>query len=174
MIDLIREEIKKDNPDWLLISNLSQKIYLESNKANLLGIRENVINLVKVGAHGVGDVVDLLEPIYPGKVIGVGGYRAMTVNAGVKLVKARGENETMIIVTDRDALIKHLGPHQFFRCNISNKWPASANHPGLFKNESKEKTIVKWTNVDTGEITSFEPSELKSMIREQKINEILN
>jgi hypothetical protein len=36
MIDLIREEIKKDNPDWLLISNLSQKLYLESNKANLL------------------------------------------------------------------------------------------------------------------------------------------
>jgi len=165
MIDLIREEIKKDNPDWLLISNLSQKIYLESNKANLLGIRENVINLVKVGAHGVGDVVDLLKPIYPGKVIGVGGYKAMTVNAGVKVLKARKDNETMIIVTDRDALIKHLGPHQFFRCNISNKWPAS---------ETKEKTIVKWTNVDTGEITTFEPSELKSMIREQKINEILN
>ena len=96
MIDLIREEIKKDNPDWLLISNLSQKLYLESNKANLLGIRENIINLVKVGAHGVSDVVDLLEPIYPGKVIGVGGYSAMTVNAGAKLVKARGENETMI------------------------------------------------------------------------------
>ena len=160
MIDLIKEEIKKDNPDWLLISNLSQKIYLESNKANLLGIRENVINLVKVGAHGVGDVVDLLEPIYPGKVIGVGGYRAMTVNAGVKVLKARKENETIIIVTDRDALIKHLGPHQFFRCHIGNQY-----------NKNK---IVKWTNVDTGEVTSFEPSELKSMIREQKINEILN
>lgn len=160
MIDLIKEEIKKDNPDWLLISNLSQKIYLESNKANLLGIRENVINLVKVGAHGVSDVVDLLEPIYPGKVIGVGGYAAMTVNAGVKLVKARSENETMIIVTDRDALIKHLGPHQFFRCHIGNQY-----------NKNK---MVKWTNVDTGEVTSFEPSELKSMIREQKINEILN
>jgi len=161
MIDLIKEEIKKDNPDWLLISNLSQKIYLESNKANLLGIRENIINLVKVGAHGVGDVVDLLEPIYPGKVIGVGGYRAMTVNAGAKLVRARGENETMIIVTDRDALIKHLGPHQFFRCNIANQY-------------NNNKITVKWTNVDTGEITSFEPKELKSMIREQKINEILN
>lgn len=160
MIDLIKEEIKKDNPDWLLISNLSQKIYLESNKANLLGIRENVINLVKVGAHGVGDVVDLLEPIYPGKVIGVGGYRAMTVNAGVKVLKTRKENETIIIVTDRDALIKHLGPHQFFRCHIGNQY--------------KKNKIVKWTNVDTGEITSFEPSELKSMIREQKINEILN
>lgn len=160
MIDLIKEEIKKDNPDWLLISNLSQKIYLESNKANLLGIRENVINLVKVGAHGVGDVVDLLEPIYPGKVIGVGGYRAMTVNAGVKVLKARKENETIIIVTDRDALIKHLGPHQFFRCHIGNQY-----------NKNK---MVKWTNVDTGEVTSFEPSELKSMIREQKINEILN
>ena len=69
MIDLIREEIKKDNPDWLLISNLSQKLYLESSKPNLLGIREGIINLVKVGAHGVGDVVDLLEPIFPGKVI---------------------------------------------------------------------------------------------------------
>lgn len=160
MIDLIKEEIKKDNPDWLLISNLSQKIYLESNKANLLGIRENVINLVKVGAHGVGDVVDLLKPIFPGKVIGVGGYKAMTVNAGVKVLKARKDNETMIIVTDRDALIKHLGPHQFFRCHIGNQY-----------NKNK---MVKWTNVDTGEVTSFEPSELKSMIREQKINEILN
>jgi hypothetical protein len=161
MIDLIKEEIKKDNPDWLLISNLSQKIYLESNKANLLGIRENIINLVKVGTHVVGDVIDLLEPIYPGKVIGVGGYIAMTVNAGAKLVRKRGENETMIIVTDRDALIKHLGPHQFFRCNIANQY-------------NNNKITVKWTNVDTGEITSFEPKELKSMIREQKINEILN
>ncbi len=161
MIDLIREEIKKDNPDWLLISNLSQKIYLESNKANLLGIRENVINLVKVGAHGVGDVVDILEEVFPGKVIGVGGYRSMTVNAGAKLVRERKENQTMIIVTDRDALIKHLGPHQFFRCNIADKY-------------SDKRTTVKWTNVDTGEVTSFEPSELKSMIREQKINEILN
>jgi ABC-type enterochelin transport system substrate-binding protein len=161
MIDLIKEEIKKDNPDWLLISNLSQKIYLESNKANLLGIRENVINLVKVGTHGVGDVVDLLKPIFPGRVIGVGGYKAMTVNAGVKVLKARKDNETMIIVTDRDALIKHLGPHQFFRCNIQNQY-------------NNNKITVKWTNVDTGEIISFEPSELKSMIREQKINEILN
>lgn len=160
MIDLIKEEIKKDNPDWLLISNLSQKIYLESNKANLLGIRENVINLVKVGAHGVGDVVDLLKPIFPGKVIGVGGYKAMIVNAGVKVLKTRKDNETMIIVTDRDALIKHLGPHQFFICHIGNQY-----------NKNK---MVKWTNVDTGEVTSFEPSELKSMIREQKINEILN
>ena len=161
MIDLIREEIKKDNPDWLLISNLSQKLYLESNKANLLGIRENIINLVKVGTHGVGDVVDLLKPIFPGNVIGVGGYASMTVNAGVKVLKARKDNETMIIVTDRDALIKHLGPHQFFRCNIQNQY-------------NNNKITVKWTNVDTGEITTFEPSELKSMIREQKINEILN
>lgn len=161
MIDSIKQEIKKDNPDWLLISNLAQKLYLESNKPNLLGIREGVINLVKVGAHGVGDVVDLLEPIFPGKVIGVGGYRAMTVNAGAKLVRARGENQTMIIVTDRDALIKHLGPHTFFRCSIANKY-------------SKQTTMTKWTNVETGEITTFEPSELKSMIRDQKINEILN
>lgn len=118
MVDLIKQEINKDNPDWLLISNLAQKLYLESNKPNLLGIREGVINLVKVSAHGVGDVVDMLEPIFPGKVIGVGGYRAMTVPAGVKLVSARGENQTMIIVTDRDALIKHLGPHTFFRCKF--------------------------------------------------------
>jgi len=120
-----------------------------------------VINLVKVGAHGVSDVVDMLEPIFPGKVIGVGGYRAMTVNAGVKLVRARGENQTMIIVTDRDALIKHLGPHTFFRCHIANQY-------------NNKKEVVKWTNVDTGEITTFESSELKSMIRDQKINEILN
>lgn len=163
MIDLIKEEIKKDNPDWLLISNLSQKLYLESNKANLLGIRENVINLVKVAAHGVGDVVDLLETTFTGKVIGVGGYRAMTVNKGVKVLNERKENETIIVVTDRDALIKHLGPHQFFRCSISSKSTTFG----------ETKKMVKWTNVETGDITNFEPSELKSMIREQKINEIL-
>ncbi len=166
MIDLIREEIKKDNPDWLLISNLSQKIYLESNKANLLGIRENVINLVKVGAHGVGDVVDILEEVFPGKVIGVGGYRSMTVNAGAKLVRERKENQTMIIVTDRDALIKHLGPHQFFRCHIAVSIKANQYN--------KNKTTVKWTNVETGEVLNFEPTELKSIIRDYKLSEILN
>ena len=161
MIDLIKEEIKKDNTDWLLISNLAQKLYLESNKPNLLGIRENIINLVKVGDHAVSDVLEILEPIFPGKVIGVGGWKSMNVNAGVKLVKARKDNETMIIVTDRDAIIKHLGSHQFFRCHIANQY-------------NKKNIMVKWTNVESGEVVKFEPSELKSMIREQKINDILN
>ena len=164
-VEIIKSEVGKENPDWLLISNLAQKLYLESNKPNLLGIREGVINLVKVSAHGVGDVVDMLEPIFPGKVIGVGGYRAMTVPAGVKLVSARGENQTMIIVTDRDALIKHLGPHTFFRCNIKNNFDHKTQ---------KHYSTVKWTNVDNGEVHSFGGSELKSMIRDQKINEILN
>jgi len=26
MVDLIKQEINKDNPDWLLISNLAQKL----------------------------------------------------------------------------------------------------------------------------------------------------
>jgi hypothetical protein len=122
MKDLIKEEINKDNPDWILISNLAQKMYLESNKPNVLGIREGVINLIRVSEHGVGDILDLLEPIFRDKVIGVGGYRAMTVNAAVKLVRARAENQTMIIVSDRDALVKHLDTYQLFRCHIGNRY----------------------------------------------------
>lgn len=161
MIDLIKEEIKKDNPDWLLISNLSQKIYLESNKANLLGIRVNMINHVKVGKYNGGNVVDILRNVFPEtKIIVVGGY-GRTVTEAIKIIKKLDPNETVIIVNDRDALIKHLGTHQSFKCSILNKY-------------TDKKIMVKWTNVETGEVTSFEPTELKSMIREQKINEILN
>jgi hypothetical protein len=161
MIDLIREEIKKDNPDWLLISSLSQKIYLESNKANLLGIRVNMINHVKVGKYNGGDIFGILGNVFPEtKIIIVGGY-GITVTEAVKIIKKLEPNETIIIINDRDALIKHLGTHQSFKCNIQNQY-------------NNNKIMVKWTNVETGEITKFEPSELKAMIREQKINEILN
>lgn len=161
MINLIREELDKENPDWLSISNMAQKLFIEANKPNILGIRDNIINVVKVADHNVSDVIEILEPVFTNaKVIGVGGYKALTVPAGVKEIK-KYPDETIIVVTDRDALLKHLGTYQFFRCSISNRY-------------SKERSVVKWTNVDTGELTNFFPDELKMLIREHKLNEILN
>jgi hypothetical protein len=34
--------------------------------------------------------------------------------------------------------------------------------------------MIKWTNVDSGEVIDFEPTDIKSMIKEHKLNEILN
>lgn len=161
MINLIREELDKENPDWLSISNMAQKLFIEANKPNILGIRDNIINVVKVADHNVSDVIEILEPVFTNaKVIGVGGYKSLTVPAGVKEIK-KYPDETIIVVTDRDALLKHLGNYQYFRCSISNRY-------------SKERSVVKWTNVDTGELTNFFPDELKMLIREHKLNEILN
>ena len=157
MIDSIKEEINKDNPDWLLISNLAKKIYHESNKPEFLGIRVGMINHIKVSNYSGGDVVGILGNIFTDtKIINVGGY-GLTVPDGVKIIKNRKPNETLIVVNDRDALIKHLGVYQSFRCSLSSKGDK-----------------VKWTNVDSGLITNFDVNNMVVLLRDFKLDEILN
>ena len=157
MINSIKDEINKDNPDWLLISNLAKKIYHESNKPDFLGIRVGMINHIKVGKYSGGDVVGILGNIFTDtKIINVGRY-GLTVTDGVKIIKQRKENETLIIVNDRDALIKHLDIHQSFRCSLSSKGDK-----------------VKWTNVDNGLVTNFDVNNMTALLRDFKLDEILN
>ena len=160
MINLIKDEIKKDNPDWLLISNLAKKVYHESNKPDFLGIRVGMINHIKVGKYSGGDVVGILGNIFTDtKIINVGGY-GLTVPDGVKIIKERKENETLIIVNDRDALIKHLGVYQSFRCSVISL--------GSYKNK------FKWTNGESGLVTNFDTDNLRLLLRDYKLDEILN
>ena len=157
MIESIKEEINKDNPDWLLVSNLAKKIYHESNKPEFLGIRVGMINHIKVSKHSGGDVVGILGNIFTDiKIINVGIY-GLTVPDTLKIIKNRKPNETLIVVNDRDALIKHLGVHQSFRCSLSSKGDK-----------------VKWTNVDNGLVTNFDVNNMIALLRDFKLDEILN
>jgi hypothetical protein len=150
MIDIIKEEINKENPDWLLISNLSKKIYHQSNKPKFLGIRENMINHVKVGKYCDADVTKILKYIFPEIcIIQVGTY-GDSVPVGITKIKEH-QGETIIVVNEKDALVKHLGVHQSFRCSINGK--------------------IRWTDVDTGLVTIID--NLSALLRDYKISEIL-
>ncbi len=165
MINEIREELDKEKPDWLKISDLSKKMYVSSNKVSFLGIRENMINLVKVSQYNITHVYESLSKAYPNNeilVIGGWGNGSLTVTTAVKRLKEL-TNETVIIVSCKDALIKHLESNAYltFRCHVKNRY------------SNGNEDILVWTNLETGEIREFKPADVVSLVRDYKLDSLL-
>ena len=174
MIDLIRQELEKESPDWLKISDLSKKMYIESNIViyNYLGIRENMINLVKVNNYSVTDVSEVLKMVYPKtNIIMVGGaYISTGYRGGITVAKAVKEineinNETVIIVSCKEHLDKYLKDKTYltFKCSIQKKY-------NLDKTDYK---FIQWTNTETNIVHKFYGSEVINLARDSKLEEIL-
>jgi hypothetical protein len=166
MKELIQIELDNDNPDWLKISKMAEKMYILGNKRHdYLGIRENMFNLVKVSENNIEDVYSILVKIYPNtNILLVGGWRSGNNLTVTKAVKELKKIESGIIVSCKDSLIKHLSdkPYMIFSSHIKSSYASKSN-------ESK----VVWRNLEAGETVEFTPSTLVSLMRDYKLNSLL-
>lgn len=165
MKELIQIELDNDNPDWLKISKMAEKMYILGNKRHdYLGIRENMFNLVNVSAHNINDVYDVLVKAYPKtKVFLVGGYGEENLNVP-QAAKEFKKIESGIIVSCKEALLKHLGdkPYMKFKSKLYS-----------IQSPSKSEYTFVWTNLEAGETVEFTPSTLASLMRDYKLNSLL-
>jgi mRNA-degrading endonuclease RelE of RelBE toxin-antitoxin system len=168
MKELIQIELDNDNPDWLKISKMAEKMYILGNKRHdFLGIRENMFNLVKVSERNINEVYDILVNAYPNtSVLLVGGYGRNRKNLNVpQAVKELKKIESGIIVSCKDAFTKHLSdkPYMKFNSNIKSN---------LYKIKQNDYTFV-WKNLEAGETVEFTPGTLVSLMRDYKLNSLL-
>lgn len=168
MKELIQIELDNDNTDWLKISKMVEKMYILGNKRHdYLGIRENMFNLVNVSAHNINDVYDVLVKAYPKtKVFLVGGYGEENLNVP-QAAKEFKKIESGIIVSCKEALLKHLGdkPYMKFKSNIKSN--------NIKSKVSKSEYTFVWKNLEAGETVEFTPSTLASLMRDYKLNSLL-
>lgn len=164
MKELIQIELDNENPDWLKISKMAEKMYIAGNKRHdYLGIRENMFNLVKVSEYNIQDVYDILEKIYPNtNILLIGGWRDkknLTVTQAVKELK---KIDNGIIVSCKDSLIKHLAdkPYMMFNSHVKSTF-------------TEPEPIFVWRNLEAGEKVEFTSSNITSLMRDYKLNSLL-
>ena len=112
MIDNIKEELEKSNPDWLLISNLAKDMYLKSQQTNSLGLKKGVVNIIKASEHNCDKILKNLKSCFNTtdyEFVLVGGYAGMTVTKFNKLISTLSYNEKYIVViTNKDQIYPNL------------------------------------------------------------------
>lgn len=112
MIDNIKTELEKPNPDWLVISNLAKDMYLKSQQTNSLGLKKGVVNIIKSSEYNCADIVNSLKKCFTTteyEFILVGGYSGMTVTKFNKLIPTLNYNEKYIaVVTNKDQVYPNL------------------------------------------------------------------
>jgi hypothetical protein len=112
MIDNIKTELEKPNPDWLLISNLAKDMYLKSQQTNSLGLKKGVVNIIKASEYNCAEIVSSLKKCFTTteyEYILVGGYSGMTVTKFNKLISTLNYNEKyIIVVTNKDQVYPNL------------------------------------------------------------------
>jgi hypothetical protein len=112
MIDNIKTELEKPNPDWLLISNMAKDMYLKSQQTNSLGLKKGVVNIIKASEYNCAEVVNGLKKCFTTaeyEYILVGGYSGMTVTKFNKLIPTLNYTEKyIIVVTNKDQVYPNL------------------------------------------------------------------
>lgn len=112
MIDNIKTELEKSNPDWLLISNMAKDMYLKSQQTNSLGLKKGVVNIIKASEYNCSEVVNGLKKCFTTteyEYLLVGGYSGMTVTKFNKLIPTLNYNEKyIIVVTNKDQVYPNL------------------------------------------------------------------
>lgn len=117
-------EIHKENPDWLLISNIAKSIYESTKKVGPLGFLSDHINIVKASEWNLNDIKKELESCIPdAEYIIIGGCLSLH-DFNKKLPSLR--DKFVIVLTDKPQVlantIKASIPFRQFNCAILNKY----------------------------------------------------
>jgi hypothetical protein len=137
MRDTISNELLKENPDWLLISNLAKQIHMSQLQTNPLGFKRGVINIIKCGDHNVRPVYEELTSTFDTDdyhLIEIGGWGGMTVTGFNKLLPKLDMSKYILVVTNKDQVFSNSSI-KGYQCNI---------YKGLMSNKynrEKETTI---------------------------------
>lgn len=174
--EVIIEQLQQEKPDWLLISNLAKKIYLDNSKTNTLGFKKGSINVVKCSDTNITDIVTLLRDCFNSEeyvFINVGGWgrrlEGITHMDVTKLKKAlptlNYENKYIVIVTDKPAVMLSC-----LKAGLTvNDYQAQFRN----KYDRKKDTYFRITN--SNDITiNCKMDELRAHIRDLALTELLN
>lgn len=164
MRDTISNELLKDKPDWLLISDIAKKIHFSELQSNPLGFKRGAINIIKCGENNVDPIYDELNATFDSdeyRIIAVGGWSGMTVTNFNKL--KFDDSKFTIVVTNKDQVFNNCTMKKL-QCNI---------YKGLMNNKyNREKeTTIQIRNEDINIKCSL--GELKSVIRDISLKSIL-
>lgn len=155
-------EISKENPDWLLISNIAKSIYESTKKVGPLGFLSGHINIVKATEWNLNDIKKELESCIPdAEYIIIGGCLSMH-DFNKKLSSLR--DKFVIVLTDKPQVLANTVkagiPFRQFNCTILNKYN--------IKNK-KTQIHLKGEGLDI----KTEIGSLKSIVRDLTLKNIL-
>ena len=127
--ELIKSEVGKENPDWLLISNLAKQIYLENQPTNPLLFKKGMINLIKCGEYRdgfeVSDITVEIKSCFDNDEY----IFSDSPNELIKQLKSgviQLEDKFIVVVTDSDTFTNKVIQNGFFvnlyKATVYNKW----------------------------------------------------
>ena len=133
MVDSIKTELEKSNPDWLLISNLAKDMYLKSQQTNSLGLKKGVVNIIKASEYNCSVVSESLKSCFNTseyEYLTVGGYSGMTVTKFNKLMSTLNYTDKyLILITNKDQVFANLSrvgvESIVYNASIRNKYDRS-------------------------------------------------
>lgn len=155
LVEQVKSEISKENPDWLLISNLSKQIAAENLPTCPIGFKKGYINFIKVREYSsfTNEFVKNLDRSQ---------YRIRYINytrkAGSIIKETNLDDKFTIFISHKDITSSVSFPMDipFQRFNGSCSY-SEKNYYTLRNNQTKERI-------------TFKSGELKSIIRDRKLS----
>ena len=155
LVEQIKLEISKENPDWFLISNISKKIASENSPTCPMGFKKGFINFIKIKEYS-GFTAAFVKDIDKNK------YRIKYINyireIGSIIEEINLDDKFTIFISPKDITSSVNFPMDvpFQRFNGTD----SVINPVIY-------TLI---NNQTKEKIAFKDGELKSIIRDRKLS----
>lgn len=126
----IQQELLKDNPDWMLISNMAKDIYLQNQQTNSLGLKKGIVNIIKASEYNCDTIHKELKKCFPSseyQYIEVGSYSGINVTKFNKLIPTLNYTDNyLVIVTNKDQVFANLSKAGIqcvvYNASLRNKW----------------------------------------------------
>jgi hypothetical protein len=163
----IQQELLKDNPDWMLISNSAKGIYLKEQQTNSLGLKKGVVNIIKASEYNCNTIYNELKKCFNSSeyhYLEVGSYTGITVTNFNRLIpKLNFIDNYLVILTNKDQVFTNLSKLNI-QCVVYN---ASLRN----KHDRTKETIF---SIKGGDVDIKCPlSEIQAHIRDNTLNILL-
>jgi Zn-dependent metalloprotease len=166
MIKQIKSEMKKENPNWILISKLAIQIHNDALETNFFKFKKGQLNVIRVSDYNCGDILESLESCLDSddyRFIQVGGYTGMTVTKYNRLIDGLEVNDKfVIVVTNKDQVVAN----SLKKGLLINQY--SGTIKGKYDRTKEKELVIKNDNFNL----KCKLNELKSHVRDLKLEEI--
>ena len=108
MIDKIKEELSKESPDWLLISNMALEIHNSSLESNFFRFKKGKLNVIRSSEYNCDNVLEAIQGSMNTdeyEYLLVGSWKGMTVTKYNSMIDKLSEimhDKFVVIVTCKD------------------------------------------------------------------------
>lgn len=154
LVEQIKLEISKENPDWLLISNLSKRIAAENSPICPIGFKKGYINFIKVTEYS-SFIDEFIKDIDKSQ------YRIKYINyireIGSIIEETNLDDKFTIFISHKDITSSVSFPMDIPFQRFNGSYSYSKKNYTLRNNQTKERI-------------TFKSGELKSIIRDRKLS----